>query len=163
MISLGGIGTFYQLYKIIFPTFFNQSPLQDITNNGPTREFRDVFGMDSAALDLMIIFGVIGLLISVFYIIGGAKLLSEKPTNYHFAKYALLIFIIYNLVGAILFFSLSVGLFLRILLIYSLVGLVFDIALFVILLSSNIAAYWIGDVNQSQRVYTAGGADEEII
>lgn len=92
MISLGGIGTFYQLYKIIFPTFFNQSPLQDIANNGPTREFRDVFGMDSAALDLMIIFGVIGLLISVFYIIGGAKLLSAKPTNYHFAKYALLIF-----------------------------------------------------------------------
>ncbi|MDC3352427.1 hypothetical protein OAV92_04190, partial [Crocinitomicaceae bacterium] len=90
-------------------------------------------------------------------------LLSAKPTNYHFAKYALLIFIIYNLVGAILFFSLSVGLFLRILLIYSLVGLVFDIALFVVLLSSNKAAYWIGDVNQSQRVYTAGGADEEII
>lgn len=159
MICLGGLGTFYQLYKIIFPSFFSQVPFNNVGNS----EFKEIFGLGSSGLNMMIIFGFIGILLSVFYIIGGAKRLTAKPANYYFAKYTLLIFIIYNLIGVVLFYLLTVGFFIRILLIYAVVGLVFDIALFVIALSSNKAAYGIGGEQGIKQVYTNDRIDEEII
>ena len=169
MICLGGLGTFYQIYKIIFPSMINNmtsSPLFQIAENDMNRQafnqFSHAFGLDQNGMNLMILFGVLGTILLIFYIIAGAKLLTVNPKNYYMARNALLVFVFFNAVGCILFFTISVGFFLKMILIYSIVGLVFDIALLAILLSSNKAAYGIG-VEEGMESYTLDSQDEEVI
>ncbi len=172
MICLGCLGVFYQIYKIMVPGMlklvpkFNQFPgyNEHMTTNEEIA-FEQINSMLSASdseANLVITLGYLGLVLMVLYIIAGAKLLNAKPANYNFAKYTLGGLIVYNGVGLLLFVGFLSNLFLGMILTYAMVGLVFDIALFIILLASNKGAYGIG-VDTSMQGYTLDTDDQEIL
>jgi hypothetical protein len=167
MICLGGLGIFYQIYKIIIPWIFGifSRPLNDMARLSNDRAFDELnymMGMSESQANVMIAFGIFGLVLTIFYIMGGVKLLSVAPGNYEFTKYALSAFIMLN-AAAIVYFLMSHASFtIRLLMIYAIVGLVFDITLIIILLSSNKSDYGVG-VDESMQAYTVDTTDEEIL
>ncbi len=173
MICLGGLSVFYQLYKIVFPAIFRTIPrqIENISRMDPNfdrngeqaiNQFNSIIGMSESQANLLVTLGILGIISLIFYIVGGAKLLTVKPENYKFAKFALSGFILYNVIGGILFLSTNSGWFAGIIMMYSIIGLVFDITLLIILLSSNKAAYGIGTAPELET-YTQDQNDEEIL
>ncbi|MFT5818836.1 MAG: hypothetical protein ACI8ZM_000057 [Crocinitomix sp.] len=166
MICLGGLGVFYQIYKMIIPAFFGNLPramnnFPHLDNDIAFNQFSNMMGMSATQANLLIAYGVLALILTIFYILGGVKLLTATPANYNFAKNALLGFILLNAAGCIYFFTSHSGFIVKVLMIYAIVGLVFDIALLAILMSSNKADYGIG-VEESMQVYSAEAENEEV-
>ncbi|NOQ76025.1 MAG: hypothetical protein GQ574_28725 [Crocinitomix sp.] len=162
MICLGGLGIFYQIYKFIIPVFFGSFPRRMSGMSQFNNPFNDMLGMSETQANMLILYGVLGLALSIFYILGGVKLLTVAPANYNFARYALISFIILNAAGCIYFFSSHTGIIIKGIMIYAIVGLVFDITLLIILMSSNKAEYGIG-VDESMQVYSVDEQSEEIL
>lgn len=173
MICLGGLGVFIHIYKMVIPSLFGNFPrvmndLSRLEQSNPAgdlvfTEFNNMMGMSSTQGTMLVTFGLLCLVLTIFYIIGGAKLLIAKPSNYRFAMYALAAFIVLNAVGCAYFFLGHTSFIVKGILIYSIVGLVFDIALLIILNASNKADYGIG-VDESMPSYsTDSGASDEII
>ncbi len=171
MICLGGLGIFYQIYKLIMPMFFNSFPiamnnLSHLDNNPYNdvviNEFSNLFGFTQLQVTMLVVFGILGLVLTIFYIMGGVKLLSVAPANYNFAKFALIAFVVLNALACVFFFTTRGGMFMTAIMMYSLIGLVFDITLLIILLSSNKADYGIGSDEQMQ-VYSVDRENEEIL
>lgn len=174
MISLGGLGVFYQAYKIIVPSLFrnmfgvfNNEALYNQNDNVSRQavdQLTEMMFMTEGQANSMKIIGFLGILLTIFYIIGGAKLLVPKPANYKFARLALGIFIFYNLVSVILVYGSGMGYFFNMIMIYAIVGLVFDIALIIILLKSNQADYGIGEnINDTVVDLNSNSTYEEIV
>lgn len=172
-ICLGGLGVFYQMYKIIMPSFFRRIPetLNTLSQLDPNRtveeeiainQFQTIMGFTDGQATALMTFGVVGLVLTAFYIVGGAKLLKAKPSNYHFAKYALITFVVYNAILCLYIYTGNGSLILSAIGIYSLVGLVFDVTLMIIVLASDKADYGIG-VDTSMHDYTLNPESEEII
>lgn len=174
IICLGGLGVFYQIYKILIPSIFSSFPMQmmnDAARLDPDFNRQQEIVLDqmntmvkitAAGGQWMMIFGYLGIFITIFYIIGGAKLLTPKPQNYNFGKYALIAFIAYNVIEGIVLLSMNTGFLIRAMLTYSGIGLVFDVTLLIILLSSDKTAYGIGRDPELEQ-YTLHVEDDEII
>jgi hypothetical protein len=172
MICLGGLGIFIHIYKMLIPSLFGNMPrmmndLSRLDHNNPAgdimiNEFNNMLGLSSTQSAMLMTFGILCLGLTVFYIIGGAKLLTATPSNYRFAKGALIAFIALNAIGVSYFYLGNTGFIVKAILIYSIVGLVFDITLLIILNASNKADYGIG-VDDSLEPYSNYGDDEELI
>lgn len=174
IICLGGLGVFYQIYKILIPSIFSSFPVQvlnDAAHADPDfnrqqeivlDQMNSIVKITTVGGQWMIIFGYFGILVTIFYIIGGTKLLTAKPQNYNFGKYALIAFIAYNVIEGIVLLSMNTGFLIRAILVYSGIGLVFDVTLLIILLSNNKAAYGLGSEPENEQ-YTLHVEDEEII
>lgn len=174
MICLGGLGVFYQAYKIIVPSLFrnmfgiiNNDAIYNHSDNvsrQAVNQLTEMMFMTEGQATAMKVIGFLGVLLTIFYIIGGAKLLVPKPANYKFARLVLGIFIFYNLVSIILVYTSNMGYFFNMIMIYAIVGLAFDVALFVILLKSNQADYGIGEyVNDTVVDLNSDNTYDEII
>jgi len=159
MIVLGGLGVFIQIYKIILRTFaniqgevFNNLEHLPNSNNPGLRMFDQMFGMTQTQGNIMMILGLLGLIGCVIYIIGGVKLLKAEPKNYDFAKYALIGFLVYNLVNVIWMGMNTHSIMIMGMMVYVVIGFVFDIVLTIILLSNDKSAYGIGDTSGSSSI-----------
>jgi hypothetical protein len=167
MICLGGLGILMQIYKMMFPMMFKLMrsmpiPPAPINNElAPQKMLDFMFGQQNS-FDWLILIGVIGIFMVTIYIIGGVKLLTTKPINYHFAKWTLIAMLLYNGISLILFWTTMTGFFIRIFSIYIIVGFVFDLAILIILLSSNKAAYGIGN-QEALETYSYNQENEEVI
>src|SRR5690606_7262318 len=85
MICLGGLGSFIQFYKLILPFMSKLMPElmdQAMAQNSQMTAFeiqnlerlKEMFKLSESEGNTMVILGVTGLILIVFYIIGGAKL-----------------------------------------------------------------------------------------
>ncbi len=167
MICLGGLGILMQIYKIMFPMMFKLMRSMPIpappTNHGQAPEkILDMMLGARNSFDWLILIGVIGIFMVTIYIIGGVKLLTAKPINYHFAKWTLIAMLVYNAISLFLFWTALTGIFIRMLSIYIIVGIVFDLAILIILLSSNKAAYGIG-THEAIETYNYNQQNDEVI
>ncbi len=173
MICLGGLGIFYQMYKIIMPSFMQTMPLNQMSQLDPNmdrgqriivNQFENIMDFNGLENYLMTL-GIIGVILCIIYIISGAKLLTVKPQNYKFAIYVLGIFIAFNAFQLYLVFSGGTSFMMKALFIYSIIGIAFDIALLAILLSSNKAEYGISKgLNEPDKDrYTVDLDNEEIV
>lgn len=166
MICLGGFGILMQIYKIIFPMMFKLMRSMPMpappTNHGQAPEkILDMMLGARNSFDWLILIGVIGIFMVTIYIIGGVKLLTAKPINYHFAKWTLIAMLLYNGISLILFWTAMTGIFIRMFSIYIIVGFVFDLAVLIILLSSDKAAYGIG-TQETIETYNYNQENEEV-
>ena len=172
MICLGGLGVFAHIYKLLIPSLFGNMPriindLSQIESNNPVNdrvfsEFNYMLGMTETQSTMLMVFGLLCLGLTVFYIIGGTKLLTASPANYRFAMYALVAFIILNAAGLAYFYLGSSGFIVKMVLIYSIIGLVFDITLLIILNMSNKADYGIS-VDETVQDFSNNSDNEEIM
>ncbi|MBK9190295.1 MAG: hypothetical protein IPM77_01715 [Crocinitomicaceae bacterium] len=100
MIIFGALGVFIQIYKLIIPrmiaiqgNMMNRMNTYDSVYGNEFSEvsnmYGEMFGISESQATFLTISGVLGFISCVFYIIGGAKLLTPKPANLNFAKYAL--------------------------------------------------------------------------
>jgi len=164
MIILGSLGIFYQAYKIMAPKIFEmqQQMMSNMSNAFEMNEemdnnsvrmnpeaflntFQETFRISDVAKNWLPTFGIIGLLLCIYYIIGGVLLLKPKALNYKIALSALVSMIALNIISYIVVFSEGNSLMLIGLMIYSFVGVAFDVALLIICLTSNKSSYGIGE------------------
>lgn len=148
-ISLGAFGIFFQIYKLVIPAF---SKFQNIAthamNENMDLETKRVlgivskeFGLTNAQANIMITLGFIGILLCVFYIIGGVKMLKLHPKNLRFGQLTLLLFIIYNM-ASVVYFTLNINNILVMgLSIYMIGAIIIDIALLIIIIASDKSDY----------------------
>ena len=156
MIVLGGLGVFYQFYKILAPKILEtQSKVMDTMSHLPSNDgfsgnravssmFNEFLQMSSFQTNVFVFSGIIGFLLCAFYIVAGAKLLVAKPINYKLAQYALISFLVLNLGTIFLLFRDAMSLFVIGLMVYIIIGFVFDLVLLIILLASDKRRYGIG-------------------
>lgn len=173
MICLGSISVFLQLYKIIIARIMSVFPnmMDNVTALNPEMDTNQQQGMALAKqmmvmtreqANALIMVGTVGFLLLIFYIVAGAKLLTAQPANYNRAKIMLIIFILFNAFSSFLLVSGSGNVIVTTLGVYGIVGLVFDIVLFIILLTSNKADYGIG-VDPELTSYTLHTDSEDIV
>jgi hypothetical protein len=152
MICLGGLGLFYQIYKMIIPSIFrfqremmeNVSNLEVEPNMGQEQvfiKFEEMMHLSAYQESLLLLFGIIGTILCALYLVAGIKLLTVKPINLQLAKGALFIFILFNLVSSLLLILDGFSLVLIGILVYSFIGLLFDVVLIIILFMSDKSAY----------------------
>jgi len=171
MIVLGSLGIFYQIYKIAMPAMMDiqQDMMSEITNEIEYNEefnhefenenirmrpekifntFQEKFMLTDSSKKWLPVFGMLGILFCIYYIIGGAMLLKAKPLNYKIALSAIGGTVALNLISYIVLFSGGTSLMLFGLLIYSFIGVLIDLALFIIFISSDKSKYGIHSVQQ---------------
>lgn len=170
MIVLGSLGVFYQGYRIMIPKIMEMQyrMFSDITEvmdeadtidpDNPTRikpqkvfdSFQDEILLSQNTITWLPILGGIGVLFCIFYIVGGAMLLKARPISYKMAVSALIAMLALNIFACLVLIPNDSSLMLFGLLVYSCIGIAMDIALLIILLLSNKAAYGIGRMEEPQ-------------
>lgn len=176
MIIFGSLGAFAQFYKIIFPNMirmqqrmmneFSQAPMyaEGSSFQRSTRLFDEMTGMSQTQEYALYMFGFLGLVGCVLYIIGGVKLLNARPQNYNFAKYSLIGFLILNVSFLTIILSSGPSFFIIAIMFYPIFGLVIDVVLTIILLASDKSKYGIGVPHQTADVVDARyDSDSEIV
>lgn len=165
MIILAALGIFYQFYKIMAPSMFgiqkqimkdfppigqpgnpynSEQPFNPY-NEATLSRMEDLMTLSPFQSNILVISGIIGIILTGFYFAGGIKLISApKPTNYNFGRCALLSFLIFNILSAVILLSDGFSIFLLAILIYQMIGFVFDMVLWLILISSDKSKYGIG-------------------
>lgn len=176
MIIFGALGVFVQIYKLIIPRMIalqgNMMNRMDQLNsyNNSYNEFSavndvygEMFGITEAQSTFLTISGILGFIGCVFYIVGGAKLLTPKPSNLNFAKYALFGFFGLNLLTLIILMSSGNSVLLMVILIYVGMGFTIDLVLGIILLSSDKSAYEPGgSISNNGTIDTVYTRDEVV-
>ena len=94
MICLGALGIFNQFYKISLKSVagmqgemiegFSEIPLGENKPNPFGSIFKNMFAMTETQGNIIMIIGIVGVLLAIFYIIGGVKLLQASKKNYYF-------------------------------------------------------------------------------
>lgn len=173
MIILGSFGVFFQLLKTLIPSYMRAFSImveQSIRKNenldpGHLQNLAYVkqqWTASDESLAILMISGIIGVLLLIFYIIGGAKLLKAKELNFQFAKYALIVFILFNAFSSFYFLWMNQNGLLKVLGIYIAVGTAIDIVLLSVALTSKKTEYG-GEANTELNAFTLNPESEEII
>ncbi|MBK7130060.1 MAG: hypothetical protein IPH66_11950 [Crocinitomicaceae bacterium] len=166
MIIFGSFGVFIQIYKIIIPSMLKlqnrmMHSFSSMDMNGepnPFRESQEVFDellyMSDTQANVMMVSGILGFILCVFYIVGGVKLLKPKPAHYKFALYSLFAFLGLNALTCILLFASGPSIVIIGILVYVIMGLVMDLVYTIILATSDKTKYGIGVPESADTVYT---------
>lgn len=174
MIIFGALGVFIQIYKLIIPrmiemqgNMMDRMSSYDSVYGNPYSEvsnvYGEMFGISESQATFLTISGILGFIGCVFYIIGGAKLLTPKPANLNFAKYSLFAFFGLNLLTLIILMSSGNSVLLMVILIYVGMGFTIDLVLGIILLSSDKSAYEPGgSLSSSGTIDTVYTRDEVV-
>ena len=174
MIVFGGLGVFYQFYKIMIPQMLAMSnrmtgimaEMEVPDQPNPFRNSQELFGemmqITPMQSQVMVWSGILGIILCAVYIVAGAKLLKATPFNYKFARAALISFLFLNLFTVILLFTDDVSLMLLGMLFYIIFGLLIDLVLAIILMASNKKKYGIG-VDPNEVVYSLDSDNPEVL
>ena len=103
-----------------------------------------IFHVSETSTNYMYWFSLLMLVVCVFYIIAGTKLMKPALKNYQFAITILIISIAVNILSYILIFSNANSLILYGVMFYSFIGTVADIVFLIIIKTSDRSAYGIG-------------------
>ncbi len=169
MITFGSFGVFYQIYRMVVPRLmsfqrkmidrFSQIPeymeysdstmtkeeFQEIVDY-PVQAFEEVnnmfFNFSDAMINYLTWFSLLMILVCVFYIVAGSKLLKPTPSNYKMARLVLLISIGVNLLSYVLIFSEQGSFMLQVMMLYSFIGVAADVVFLIIMSSSDKSAYF---------------------
>lgn len=167
MIVLGGLGVFYQFYKMLAPKILStQNQMMNAMSTLPSNDgfsnvnrmndiFNEFMQMSNFQSNVFVVSGILGFLMCAFYIVAGAKMLVAKPINYRLAQYALLGFLMLNLITIFLLFTDKMSIFVIGLMVYIIIGFIFDLVLFIILIASDKRRYGIGGemMNEINTLY----------
>ncbi|MEX1002780.1 MAG: hypothetical protein WDZ35_11750 [Crocinitomicaceae bacterium] len=150
IICLGALGFFYNIYKLIIPTFLNfqsefMGEMSNLEHNelqrAPFDTFQEMISITPWQSQVIVGSGILGIILCGFYLAGGIKLQKANYKNFIFAKNALIAFIILNALTLILVFFDNFNFIVFGLMVYLLIGLIFDIVLLIIMLSSDRSIY----------------------
>ena len=170
MIILGGMGVFFNFYRLLMPSIFNfqrrlMHDMRDVNPNPEARKVSKVLDemlyFDNTMETLIYIFSTVGIVVCILYIIGGVKLLKPRPKNYNFARAILFAAIFVALLFYIFMFAHRFSFFIFAMMFYSFFGTICDITLLIILSASNKSAYGFSEIKEFGDYSKA--SDEDIL
>jgi len=165
MIVLGSFGIFFQAYRILIPKIMEMQQKmisgisqgielsENMNQDNPFRanpdkifnSFQENFLFSETTLNWLPIFSVLGIVLCIFYIVGGAMLLKPKSISFKMGLGALIAMIALNIISFVILIPNDDSFMLYGVLIYSFIGTAIDIALLIIVLMSNKSAYGYAD------------------